>query len=1217
MARQPDNILLNFRNVETLDGNNTLNYYYREGVIYIDGEENIPEFKRLDLTNEQLSRTTRLIKREDNSGGQTYTTIEGQTITLQPNDELYVSHNYTGDSNLDKNFDTNSWWYDINWHKSYRTYLVVRYLNTTTSENGEDIYDLRVVDTRTVYKADDEDNKSGVYTFTTIPPDDIGITASVLVDQKFNGNTWETVNLNLYYNNAIIAQETLDTTSTLLPERITLLVDYSKDAIVINDTLKMSVEVDNAPTVHDDSLLITEYTMSISSETEVDAPETILGFNENLSLNRNFDCQPTLNNVTVSRQSEFVQDVDYSVSVIPPVENTFIRESNVSITHNFNTEDITVSVLDQRNNVIATNEYSITLLLNTVTINFIDPITQRPVLKSGTIVVTKNGGGISSPQNLSLILSNKALKANTPDSNYSQYSSIIPKYYGSKTNRTGFNLTNATSYNSQQVNPSTNRDLPLSPFYFTTDNLGSFPNVESKNSYIGYFEKIIDPYPVLNGKTAYFVKYLLDENTDVLDPSLTIQGLNNLKNTFKINDLNNLPTSVKASVQNIDEARELKDLENFATVYTVAEYPSPILFSQTASNGYANIIQMTGSGDLYINNVDLDPDTYKNLAFISPDTVLTEKSVQSENFYIPTTDNPITSLGGGIDSEGDIFAPEEKQLIGEPNEDVYIQNTGQIQITTDHIIDGALTDDYKLYIDYNFYTSHIPPKVNSISDDLVEENFGAMEFLAEIEDIGGIISGLSGLNQDLDIEKVELTAWKPSDPNNLEGPHIKGEGQSVTVDFLKGQVYVPNGISSNRDPIAQIRQEAGKRYVRINFDSLQIYTALREVDASGFPLWLQSGKYNDYQTATQNTSNSLIERGNDPDLNNEIDYFKGAYLQWKVRLVKPIPTPTTTFYDGYNLTIRNRGSITPDVFARKSPIQTQVNLAQNQRIVRQEFTDTSTVIVNHYYNVNPETLIVSVTVDGTTLDPDSYTITYDNTNRLTVNFGNVNRTGRVTVVNGYMAYKRVNNYRCFNPSGIENINVHYLKFDLRGSKTPSSENLGIANAPYWDFVSGNRSRIYLVPPLLNNNYGSGYYQSPSPYTPSINTAFPFSKEPSYTIIPTPSDPLEFFPGDQIRFVNLESQVYTVVNVDQGTVNGNQRIILNLDRNITNGINLDFFLIRRFKPANNFVILNQQKPYGVPPSASSSPGILQTQYQNEELETNPDKVITNLIERNLI
>ena len=1136
MARQPDNILLTFENIDTLSGNNFLKYYYREGVVYVDGGENLFEFKRLALTNEQLSRTTRLV--DGNHSGQTYRTEDGNNINLLAGEELYVSHNYTGDLNLDKEFNTNSWWYDVNWHKSYRVYLVVTFSNQQTI-NGEVQKDYRIKETFTIYKGDQENDNDGTYTFLTKPEVDIGITASIVLDQKYNGNTWETANLALYYNNSVIADEELDLTTVTLPERMTILVDYAQDAIEPNDQLKIGVSVADSPNVHDDALLVTEYTMSISSESDVDAPETILGFNENLGLNRDFDCQPTLNNGIVSRQSKFVQDVDYSIS--------------------------------------------------------------------------SDGLGIFAPQNLSLLLSNKATKATVPDSNYSQYSQIIPKYYGTKTNRTGVNLSSPIPYNFQQVNASTNPSLPLSPFYFTIDNLGSFPNVESKNSYIGYFEKIIDPYPVLNGKTAYFVKYLIDENTDVLDPSITVQGLNNLKNTFKQNDLNNLPTSVKASIQNIDEARELKDLENFATVYKVAEFPSPILFSQTSSTGYANTIQMTGSGTLYVNNVDLDPDKYKNLAFIATDTVLSEKSTQNQSF--DGGQNIITSLGND-----EVFAPEDTTLIGEPNQNVYSPQTGEIIIDPDDTlpvtvevmgieqVQNRLTDDYKIYVDYNFYTSHIPPIIDDNGP--AEEIFGSFIFTADTEVINAI--NIAGINDSISIDKVELTAWKPSDPSNLAGPHVKGEGQSVTVNLEKDTVYAPSG-RVNREPIVQNLNVGSQIFPkiggRINFDSTQIYSRLRQIDPSGFPEWLVTGTRNDYNIAED--SDDFLTN---PDRNNYIDYFKGAYLQWKVRLVKEIPEPGT----GYKLKIKRRGSIDGSTYGRKSDIQTFNNTDYPQeRVPSTNFTDQTSVELKHYLNAT-EGLHVDVIVGGETLEENKYTITYNNNSTLTVDFGGIQRTGRVQAMKGYYSYRILKAYRCFNPPGIQNVNLHYLKFSLLGLKTPSAENLGIANAPYFDFVNAsNRSRIYLVPPLLNNNYGSGYYQSPSPYTASINTAFPFSIEPSYTSIPTPTDPLEFFPGDQIRFVNLESEVYTIISVSEGTVDGNQRIILNLDKDITVGINLDFFLIRRFKPANNFVILDQQKPYGLPPLPSSAPGILQTQFQNQELETNPDKVITNLIERNLI
>lgn len=1092
MAQQPNNILLKFINNTAIEGDNILQYYYVDGTIYVDGSEYFLEFKTLNLTEEQLSKTTRLVKKEDNPDGQSYTTIEGEVIVLNPNDELFVVHNYVGNTNLDKEFNPDSWWYDVKWHKSYRVYLVTRYTDGWTDPNGDLAYNWKVVETRVVYKADAEDDNSGVYTFNALPLNDIGITSSILIDQEYNGNIWETVQLNLWYNNAIIAQEELDTTSVSLPERMTLLVDYPKDAIQVGDQLKVSVGVSDAPNVHDDSLYVTEYTMSISSETIAgDVPETILGFNENLGLDRDFDCQPTINNVVVSRQSRFIQDVDYSISA--------------------------------------------------------------------------TGLGISVPQNLSLILDNRATKAEVPDSNYSQYSSIIPRYYGSKTNRQGVNISSSISYNFRQVDPSFDQDLPLSPFYFTNDNLGSFPNVESKNSYIGYFEKIIDPYPVLNGKTAYFVKYLIDENTDVLDPSITTQGLNNLKNTFKLKDVNSVPTFAKASVANIDEARELKDLESLSPVYRTAVYPSPILYSQTSSNGYSNTIQMTGSGGDYIVNVDLDPDTYRNIAFISTDNVPTEGS---------SPDNPTTSLGGGLTSNGNVFTPGNTTPIGSPNLEIY-QDNGIIKIDQSSTIDGDLTDNYKLTVDYNFYTTHLPPygaagSYTYTGGDYSTQvptnletgfNFGAMEFFAEEDGyLGNIMVPLS-------IEKVQLIVWKPNLTTGIAGPHIKGEGQSLTIDVPIGEIILPTGQGYNfatSDPLVQnlttststgvfgfdITTTPGP--IRINFDCQQIYTLIRQHDDS-FPEWLVRGTWDSYnQTRTGDTGTLST------NLNDEIDYNKGAYLQWKVKLSKSLRDLNIPIIGDpeseYSLTVRRKGSITTP------------NLPGGNQDIYFKGRGTETVTGNFDIEYIP-----------------------------TVNLN-----------------------RSFNPPGIENISTHYLKFDLRGLYTPTDETLGVANAPFWDFVNpNNRSRIYLVPNLLNNNYGTNYFQGDTPYFPSTNTAFPFAVEPSYTRIPTPSDPFELFPGDQIRFMNLESQTYTIENINQQEVNGQTKVVLQLDKEISSVVNLDFFLIRRFKPSNNFIILNQQKPYGVPPSASSSPGILQTQYQNNELETNPDKVITNLIERNLI
>ena len=1059
MSTQPNNILLSFTNVDTLstDGgrSNDTHYYYKDGEVYIDGQENTQEFKRLDLYNEQLSKTTRVISKDDSGmmGGTYISPTDGTSIDYDTGDEVFVVHNYTGNTTLDdtSKISPDSWWYDVSLHKMYRVYLRV---GSTTSEvrQGEQIFDWRVKEVKKVYKSHTQDQQSGIYSFPSPPPEDIGITGSVKIKTNGGGNVWETVNLKLFYNNSVIGNTTVDTTTTTLPTTMNVLVDRTKDSINPNDELRMSVEVSNAPTLHNDALIVTEYSMSVSSTGTVDSPETILGFSNNLGLARDFDCQPTINNTIVARQSEFIQDVDYSIS--------------------------------------------------------------------------SEGSGSLTPQNLSQIRNNQAEKAAVPDSNYTQYSSVIPKYYGSKTNRTGINLSSSVASNNELVDNSTESDLNLSPFYFTTDNLGSFPNVESKNTYLGYFEKVIDPYPLLNGKTAYYVKYLVDKNTDVQDPSLTVQGLNNLKNTFKTNDVNSLPTSVKASVQNIDEARELKDLETLSTVYKTGEYPSPILYSQTSSTDYSTEIVLSGSSGDYLVNFDLNSEDYRNLAFISTNT-FNEEGVSNPS-------NPILALG-----KGSIFTPDNTETIGTPNKNIY-QDDGIIRI------EQEVTDDYVLTVNYNFFTTHIPPQFKhgayngtQYSNTSLETNFGQFLFQATKDQQN------STSTKSIKEVNIQLVAW--SSPT-LQPLGIN-EGNSQVVNLITNKVYHETNQSANINPLVE-RFTDGK--FQINFNSEQIYNALNE-GSNSWPLYLRTRSAN---TAWNNRS---TQTGAVPEEYLDLlSYEKGNYLEWKISM--------------------------------KIDIQDAVNLIDYSSAFPYQYNDFPyEVKVKRTGNIN------------------------------SINTGQGDLFFRLDNTSGGITYHK----RSFNPPRITNSNKNNIRFDLRGNNTPTSDQLGKAFAPFWEHLPGSndRSKIYLTSNLLNNNYNKNYYQVGLDYTPGSNTNFPFSIEPPFVNIPTPVDQWKLEIGDEIRFENLESKTYIITNIYSQLINDTngefERIVLQLDRAITQGIVLDFFLIRRFKPSNNFVILNQQKPYGVPPSASSAPGILQTQFQSEELETNPDKVITNLIERNLI
>jgi len=510
MARdiQPDNIFLRLTNANTLPGNNDLSYYYREGRIWATGTENLFEPKFVNLDPSTRSKTT-LIKAKTDPiiNGGIFITPEGESIPHNSDDEIYASSNYFGSQNISRDYNSqqfaNSWWYDTQAHRAYKIYVVLSYTEVSTI-NSQLYYNWEVSNAYIVYKDASQDPNDGIYTFSAQPVVDVSVTASATFESPNGLDTWGKASLNMYLNNTIYTSSYV-LSPTTKSGSIEMKTTFDSSNIQINDTVKLSVSVDDDSTAYD-HLIVTEYSMSFSTPGEAIDTESYLGLTTGLDLENNPDCQPVLNNVISSRQSLFIEDVDYSNS------------SNLS------------------------------------------------------------GSGILLPQNIELLRQNSAEKAATPDSNYSQTSHTGIRYIGTKTTRKEVN-----QY--QEGEP--------------TNNLGSIPNVESLNAYLGYFSKVVDPYPNLNNKTALFVKYLIDASSTLYDPSLSDINFNNLENTFKLKDSNSTPTNVIVSIQNIDEAKELKNLESKTpSVYSVGTYPNPILFSQNSSTSNSSTIPLLGTTNI-------------------------------------------------------------------------------------------------------------------------------------------------------------------------------------------------------------------------------------------------------------------------------------------------------------------------------------------------------------------------------------------------------------------------------------------------------------------------------------------------------------------------------------------------------------------------------------------------------------------------------------------
>jgi hypothetical protein len=231
---------------------------------------------------------------------------------------------------------------------------------------------------------------------------------------------------------------------------------------------------------------------------------------------------------------------------------------------------------------------------------------------------------------------------------------------------------------------------------------------------------------------------------------------------------------------------------------------------------------------------------------------------------------------------------------------------------------------------------------------------------------------------------------------------------------------------------------------------------------------------------------------------------------------------------------------------------------------------------------------------------------------------------------------------------------------LEGEKSLPSEAI---SSSYWGFVGDSFNEIEMLSVNGNQAYGSGFKQQFSvygsgsygngsyngymseDYAPAdaengfpqegiktsvgwrksftVNNQFSSGFEPEFLTFPMINDEWEVEVGDEIRFENNEKEVYKIIGVfpptTQDAVNGESigRLKLILNRDIPPTINLDFFLIRRYKHDEGNLILDFPKPYGVPLSPQTATGVIFPEFTVEELTTNPDEILKNLLEQKLI
>lgn len=158
---------------------------------------------------------------------------------------------------------------------------------------------------------------------------------------------------------------------------------------------------------------------------------------------------------------------------------------------------------------------------------------------------------------------------------------------------------------------------------------------------------------------------------------------------------------------------------------------------------------------------------------------------------------------------------------------------------------------------------------------------------------------------------------------------------------------------------------------------------------------------------------------------------------------------------------------------------------------------------------------------------------------------------------------------------------------------------GACGTPFW--TTGSAANILLASTASDglNNYRSQKQKdiSKSGFSP-INLDF---------------DPQIY---DELRFEGLEQLSFVITNVTSSATN---QMIINLNKNIPNGVNLNYFLLRRYVEDPSSIILDVNFPLTDNSSSinSAGNGILKPQYITKELESGIDTIIQNLKNQNLI
>lgn len=747
--------------------------------------------------------------------------------------------------------------------------------------------------------------------------------------------------------------------------------------------------------------------------------------------------------------------------------------------------------------------------LLTIPLSVLSPIFGNAIVRDLQITLSFTFG-LYNPSNFKAIQEGTAIKSTVPESFYTQTSSIIPRYVGAKSSANFLNSIDGL-----------------------VGGFGRVPVIDYKTAYFAYCDQVVDLYPVINNKTLFNIKYLINEGGDTKQPNLSPYTAYDIQGSWQAGGI------ARVGVNQASGSTQYDVLNNRQSVYEVTKLPSPYLYSQTGASTFSTWIPL--GSDTY--NVSSNDDEFENYSM----------NIAGAPFATVSSDKISISLPNLVSGSNGSTIPNDYSLITyDARYGFSGSNPGGSSPT--------------VFASSSIITSSTSPPLSSIYALPGEVFFNKDQFAIDNDTTPARNSLQPRGNQLSDSYTINLDAEFPSSPphyirtsafgTKTTSTNGKDEGQSVgsiviqlkSKDMALGEIANQDYTTDTGWNNEVLFGDDLEAIISINYGTnTNIEIDLKNVEFGGnksVEFLTGTNKGIQINVMPQSIHKILVDNyGSDKGISSKgssiinFNDTTAIYAKFIIKLKTSITLVANRRYrwavtQKYNPVGSGQGAVSP------------VNL-----------WNPTTAGINY---INGEYELISPPIEGP--------------------FVKMSIEGKKTpsVPTDYDPFTDTKNFI-----------APFWEFEYSDPFDPD-----ISPTPATMEPSASQTTLTLVSDIGNSSYGTGDIMGELNYTASANERFPGGLEPADSAFPFTGIPWSvirpgdiFTPGgsdyDEIRFQNNENLSYKILNYLTPKENSGQ-LQLTLDGVVNRSVNIDFFLLRRYVYSPNTILINREFPYGALP-----------------------------------